>query len=361
MLPQFLYLFLMDLTKIPTKTFDQYSSNEPGFSDSMLQAYLTAFSAPYFLFDFIDDQIVCLDKNGDLAPQETLDSLCANPNYECIVHSGLSQKQNTQELTWNALQKVFDEFDADIRIAMTEDQKIYAIAKQIQHIAQAHPFDDGNIRTAYIALNKLLKDYGLRLSILIDPNRLDCCDLKLIVDMIKEGQDIYTNLVRHRDPNMFYVVTSDPYFKTISCPPYEIHSALYDTFLSDVVLKESTPSIETCNTTFFNPAANQKIIDKFQTTPFNNPQCRALIAKHINAEKYGTALRNVCLHREYAAIHFLLDNIPHLDLNGQSKDGNTALDWLETHEENEEIVAIKSRLIELGGLTKSQIVSIQNH
>lgn len=427
----------MDLTRIPTKTFDQYSSNEPGFADSMLQAYISAVAAPpcrklshdflqninriamshkggtgqyktatntykvyfphyngryvfnysathkgvmefmtywkkqtppinviqfksitdpknYFLLDLRDDQIVCLDKHGNVAPQESFDTLSINPDYECIVHC-VCRTSNVQELTQNTLQRIFDEFDEDIRVAVTEDQKIYAIAKQIQHIAQAHPFEDGNIRTAYIALNKLLREHGLRLSILIDPNRLDCCDLKLIVDMIKEGQDIYSKLLRHRGPNMFSAVTSDPYLKTISCPPYEIQSALCDTFLSDVVLKECLPSIETCNATLFNPAANQEIIDKFGEVSFHNPQCRSIIAKHISAENYGIALRNACLYREYAVIHFLLDNIPDLDLNGQSKDGNTALDWLEKHGTDADINAVKSRLIELGALSKNQI------
>lgn len=44
--PEFTHLFLMDLTRIRSQTFDLYAANEPGFADAMLQAYITAFQAP---------------------------------------------------------------------------------------------------------------------------------------------------------------------------------------------------------------------------------------------------------------------------------------------------------------------------
>ncbi len=46
MLPQFAYLFLMDLTRLQSQTFDKYAAKEPGFADAMLQAYITAFQEP---------------------------------------------------------------------------------------------------------------------------------------------------------------------------------------------------------------------------------------------------------------------------------------------------------------------------
>ncbi|MEI6094694.1 MAG: hypothetical protein WCR08_04380 [Gammaproteobacteria bacterium] len=46
MLPQFAYLFLMDLTRLQSQTFDTYAAKEPGFADAMLQAYITAFQEP---------------------------------------------------------------------------------------------------------------------------------------------------------------------------------------------------------------------------------------------------------------------------------------------------------------------------
>lgn len=437
MLPQFAYLFLMDLTKIRNTTFEDYSSNEPGFADAMLQAYIAAFSAPptgklshdflkkinriamshrgstgdyktvannykvyfpqyqdkyvpnysatytglmefllywrmqnpsmhgvqfksvkdpknFFLLDLIEGQIVCLEKNGQPASHETVESLISNIDYECIIHSGLSATGGISELTTNAIQKTFDEFDEDMRVARTEDEKLYAIAKQVQHVAQAHPFNDGNIRTTYIALNKLLRDRGLRLSILLDPNRLDCCDLKLIVTMIKEGQRIYSNLLTHRDLTPFLACTTDSYFETITCPLYDIGSHLTEVFLHEVALKESLLTTNHCHAALYTPAPNQEMIDKFSAIELANPECRPMFIKHISAKNYDVALRNACLHRECKTIDFLLDNCPDMDLNGTSKNGNTALDWLEQHEENVEIKAVKSRLVVLGAIAKNQ-------
>ena len=251
---------------------------------------------------------------------------------------------------------ISNEYDEDIKIAVTDDEKLTAIAKMIQHIAQAHPFEDCNIRTAYISLNKLLRDHGLHLSILLDPNRLDCCDLELVVTMIKEGQRIYLSLRRHTNPIEFQAVTTDSYFQTIICPPYDIGSALCDVFLHDIVLKDSLPQQDTHPSAFFKPASNQKIIDAFTQLQLKNEACRPLISKHVITENYETALRNACFHRELAAIHFLLAFFPSLNLNGQSKNGNTALDWLNQHAPDDELDAVLARLGGLGALTQEKLL-----
>ena len=439
MLPQFTYLFLMDLTRIPMQTFDQYADNEPGFTEAMLQAYITAFQAPksqklshdflqtinriamshrgstgryktaannykvyfqyyknayapkysathkgvveflnywrkespsmhgiqfksvsdpsdYYLIDLIDGHIVCMNKGGQQVTDRSLETLMSNPEYECFIHSGLSQIHNVMALTIHAMQKVFNEYDDDIRVAVTEDDKIIAIARLIQHIAQAHPFDDGNIRTAYIAMNKLLRDHGLRLSILLDPNRLDCCDLASIVTMIKEGQRIFANLRNHSDLRDFPAITSDLYFQTISCPGCAIDSQLCNQFLQEVVLIDSLPFQESHPSPFFKPDPNSALMTALEHLTFKHEPCRPILTKHIAASNYEIALRNACFYGECAAIRCLIDNLPTLNLNGQSKDGSTALDYLDQlAPEDPNICAIKSRLRGLGALTKAEL------
>lgn len=440
MLPQFTHLFLMDLTRIRSQTFDLYAANEPGFADAMLKAYITAFQAPrnkqlshdfiqninriamshrvgtgqyktvpnnykvyfqqygtthvcnysatnkgllefltywrkqassmhgiqfkslqdpahFYLVDRIDDCIVCMNKHGEVTDEESLDTLMVNKKFECIIHSGLSQKNDVMTLTIDALQTVFNEYDNDIKIAVTEDETISAIAKITQHIAQAHPFEDGNIRTVYIAMNKLLRDHGLRLSILLDPNRLDCCDLDLIVTMIKEGQGIYATLLNHTHPDEFQAATSDPNFKTISCPAFAMESPLRDQFLQEVVLSDMLPSQDNNAFSFFKSEHNKIVMRALPNVFFKRESCRPLIAKHMLAENYDIALRNACLHGECSVIIFLVNHIPALNLNGQSTDGSTALDYLEKHHsDNVDICTIKSHLRDLGALTQAQLL-----
>lgn len=107
---------------------------------------------------------------------------------------------------------------------------------------------------------------------------------------------------------------------------------------------------------FFKPASNQKIIDAFTQLQLKNEACRPLISKHVITENYETALRNACFHRELAAIHFLLAFFPSLNLNGQSKNGNTALDWLNQHAPDDELDAVLARLGGLGALTQEKLL-----
>ena len=78
-----------------------------------------------------------------------------------------------------------------IEIASNEEEKITGFADLVQQIDQLHPFSDANIRTCYILLNKLLFDHKMPLCILVNPNRLDCCDLEEVVRSIREGQKIF--------------------------------------------------------------------------------------------------------------------------------------------------------------------------
>ena len=175
--------------------------------------------------------------------------------------------------------------------------------------------------------------------------------------MIKEGQRIYSTLLSHTHPHEFQAVTSDPYLQTISCPAFTMNSPFCAPFLQEVVLSAILPSQESNPSPFFKPAPNEMVMDALAKVSFIKESCRPLIAKHMIAENYDIALRNACFHGEYAVINFLVEHIPDLNLNGQSKDGSTAIDYLEKHTPDDaDICATKSRLRDLGALTQVQLL-----
>jgi prophage maintenance system killer protein len=95
------------------------------------------------------------------------------------------------------LRKIIHEYELDIQKSKTNDDKIYAIAAHVRHISQLHPFNDGNVRTCYILINKLLREHDLSLTILMNPNRLECCSLQEIINNIKQGQKHFQQLLAH--------------------------------------------------------------------------------------------------------------------------------------------------------------------
>lgn len=430
MLPQFAYLFLMDLTRIRFSTFDQYEQKEPGFADAMLQAYIWALQTTsqqaldhdfikkinqiamshqghagryktiantytvYFsqcgeqhIFNysatkqgvieflsywrkktptmhiiqfkskknpnksyFIDEthgKLVCLDMKGNLVLTETFESLQANPDNECIVHTGLClNPQNLHAYTEASMQQIFEDYTREIKAANTNTDKITVIAKQVQRIAQVHPFSDGNIRTCYIVLNKLLKDHDLPFSILLDPNRLDCCDLEQVVSMIKEGQKIYLNVLKHTNPEVFECQTSDSIFQTQQLPGYAIASVYLESFLNAVTMSAKSPSM-------FN-LFRASPVQVFDLPYDKNKKSHSIIMKHIQAGHYETALRNACVFGECMFIHLLLDHFPSIQLNGKTSQGKTAMDLLPT-QDTEALLNVKQRLSLLGAATSEQM------
>lgn len=98
------------------------------------------------------------------------------------------------------LDRIFDHYNASIREVRTENEKLECIAACVQRIVQLHPFADGNIRTCYVLLNRLLFEENLSLTLLIDPNRLTCFSVKELVSFIQEGQKYARSLLREEIP-----------------------------------------------------------------------------------------------------------------------------------------------------------------
>lgn len=115
---------------------------------------------------------------------------------EAYQHLGSHRKLIEKKLG-HSLEKL----NTGLAEAKSDDQKISEIAGFVQRFIQIHPFlADGNTRTAHILLQWLLHDNNLPLSLVINPNRLDCFSNAELVAIIKEGQKQFIELTQLNVP-----------------------------------------------------------------------------------------------------------------------------------------------------------------
>lgn len=342
MLKEFVYLFLVDLSRVPfDHTYQSYSQNEPGYGPAMLQAYVTAFSTPthgevtedlmkkinkaamQWSSTSAQGQYRCTYNNFAIAPfekkgeknksvqvptysasnkgmEELLNYWMGNnqsnfflafetsqpdaPGYLINYHSnglkvisgstslGKSVKlldfkqglalinqllsrldytceinplvelpeEEIQATVAEISQELIRNFNNQIKNADAEDKKITLIVTFVQRLTQLHPWMDGNIRTCYVLLNKLLKDNGLSLSLLMNPNRLDCCSVAELVEMVKQGQIHFQQVKNHTEGQLILNAPSEklPHWQHITCTGqelYDVTDSLITSFINAVV------------------------------------------------------------------------------------------------------------------------------
>lgn len=68
-------------------------------------------------------------------------------------------------------------------------QKLQAICKFLATLERVHPFNDGNCRTVYLLLQKLLTDNRFPLTILDNPNTFDGFSVNELVEDVILGMD----------------------------------------------------------------------------------------------------------------------------------------------------------------------------
>jgi hypothetical protein len=244
-------------------------------------------------------------------------------------------------------------YHASIGKAVSDDDKIRTIAQQIQRIEQLHPFVDGNIRTCYILLNKLLNDHGLPLSILLNPNKLDCCHLEDIVCMVKEGQQNYKKLLSNTDTMQFIMTTSETHAgnASISCDPHDFKKpALLELFYRTVINNAKEHSNHSLFTT-----EKTSIVDALlkQITPhLKNTEGSLSLLDCVLKGQYALALRKACAGREYEIVKQMIPFIGLLDIdiNAPSSNGNTALDWLDLIPNSPTVLNVRDMLCEAGAV-----------
>ena len=129
-----------------------------------------------------------------------------DPSYKCIINAVEKTLVNAchypdiKTATIEKLQEIFDSYNTKISKAMPKE-KLKIIVDHVQKISQLHPFDDGNVRTCYVLLNRLLHQHGMPLTLMIDPNRFDGFDLDRLTYTIKEGQNAFLAWMQHKVPS----------------------------------------------------------------------------------------------------------------------------------------------------------------
>ena len=320
----------------------------------------------------------CADRNGVkvhtfnangciIAPQrlnfeqaeKRIFELASQFEFTCVINPFYNEPQEkVQELTAKHMKKIINEFNTEIMNAHNSDEKITIIAKHIQRIDQLHPFLDGNIRTCYILLNKLLRDHGLSLSLLMNPNRLDVCSLDQVVEMIKQGQMYYQQVIQHSE-GLIHISAEKEWNKQVqlfTCLPqklFDIDKQLVNDFIACVI--EEKPKLQ--NTVADNPFI-------FLSSPKNGLSANLLqelsliinikdklhnqLVTAINNQQFDTVLRQVCANYTIDVIETVLKHQDKLSFNPlkKSSNGKNAFNWLEgnKHLDNGEKESVKSTL-----------------
>ncbi|CAM2889375.1 Fic family protein [Legionella worsleiensis] len=260
--------------------------------------------------------------------------------YQMIIDSGFNiEDGDLADTVHHQMDRIINEFEADMRNAVTNEDKLVCIVKHVQHIAQLHPFTDGNIRTCSILLNKLLRDYGMPLTLLLDPNRLDCCSVSSVVHMVKLGQIYYQQLLNCAEGNLIFKTDERlSKLKEIICAPQRLFDIQDEQLLADFIrfvvkgapLMLSAAGDNPHHLFFESISANtRELAEQLRAVINDNPQF-ALIQQAFDEGKSGLGFRRACALGTYEMVERILsfkDKIA-LDLNEPSTNGNTGLDWL---------------------------------
>lgn len=124
-------------------------------------------------------------------------------NYECylnftpqgeIVKNFAYPSKKVKDIVDEELKKICDRYNANLDRPVTSAQKIGNIIIACQEILQLYPFRDGNARTSYILMNRLLHENGLPFTLLIDCNRLMAFSIDELVQFVITGQKRYLAL-----------------------------------------------------------------------------------------------------------------------------------------------------------------------
>jgi hypothetical protein len=173
--------------------------------------------------------------------------------FNCYMEPMLLIKKNTiKETTKQLMEDVINQYNEGMKNALSSDEKLKEAVTFLQRVTQIHPFIDGNIRTCYILLNKLLRDFDLPLTVLINPNRLDCCSLSEVISMVKQGQEHYQQLLKHEKGSITLKFPNEmKLLQTITLNPQELFDiesqSLIKAFINCLIHK--TPEIENSNIT----------------------------------------------------------------------------------------------------------------
>lgn len=262
--------------------------------------------------------------------------------YFCSVTSFYSET-NIKSLTTQKMQEIVSQFNTEIKKAKTSDEKIWLMAEHLQHIDQLHPYNDGNIRTLYILLNKLLRDHNLSLTLLMNPNRLDVCSTAQLVEMIKQGQEYYQQLIQHNEGNLVFKLEKefDENIQLITCIPqalFDISDNLIKKFIDYVILDKPQMNESFVNNRYTLLSNHQKdtltksLMEKLSKLVDFSDKNFAPLKSAINKLDFSLALRWVCAKSVREVIETLLNHDDLMfDPMEQSSNKNNAFDWVDVN------------------------------
>ncbi len=296
----------------------------------------------------------------------------------------MREREHVSQHIEQQMQDWMDSYHTAMASTHTDLEKQAVIADTIQRLNQIHPFGDGNIRTCYILLNKLLSDHHLSRCILVNPNRLDGCSQNEIMQMIQEGQALYQDLLNHSHASLpwtahltssrFYqFIDNDnikelpPLLKSITCEPVNLsNNDVSSVNFSRIVLgleptERQTKALDTQGLFGHrNRAIEEKI--HLELTPYfnqNDPQLKH-IEQAATQDNYEQLLRYACAYRKFdvARIVMSYQDLLQIDINKASANGKTALDWLNSSTNDDknqsERDALVSLLTQAGALSGMQ-------
>lgn len=264
--------------------------------------------------------------------------LFTNFDYACAVYS-MPNSLNPALDTELQMNRLTVNYHQQIKASKTDHEKLLAIGGYIQRVEQLHPFLDGNIRTCYIILNKLLRDNDLPLTILYNPNILDCLDLANIIKMIQEGQKTYRQLLENANPDYMLLDASyTPWFAsmpTIRClPSQDIPAELLQTFAEIVLNIPPNPiaSIHFSAQTQQQEIANQLLQELEPLFAVDQSGKCQEIKLAIAHYQFNLALRKACEVGECEITNKILDYQEQLKIKVEecSSNGKNALAWLQS-------------------------------
>lgn len=243
-----------------------------------------------------------------------------------------------QSTIQNLVNAICKEYNEAIKKAVTDSDKITVIVTYIQRIEQLHPFLDGNLRTCYILLNKLLRDNNLSLTVLMNPNRFDCCSREELVEMVIRGQNNFKKIISSREKHIVLENRNEKHeeCKSIFClkmPLIAVSQEVQEAFIKSINANTQTANASSASLSTNSMFKNQPKTKSLQLISELNALNCTLPEKLLNALTEGKpslALRIACSSASCEIIGKILDFSDSLsiDFNEKSSNGNRPLEWL---------------------------------
>ncbi len=319
-----------------------------------------------------------------------------HPLYTVALPNAIPE--NAVLIKQRKMQEIIKSFNDQIVNATSSKEKIRLIAQHAILVDQTHPFPDGNVRTIYIVINKLLRDHDLPLTLLLNPNRLDFCSIDQVVDMIERGQIFYQQTLQHKDGDLVFKmtdgifgyainnppknttyanehleleVTNGIYNYTINCPPQSIahiDKDLVQKFIDCVIKGNADPNYSmtrsSSNLFYKKPGQptvtlSQLIISSLNADQVDNPDLFAA----IKAEDFNLALSLACSTEKIAGINTLLSYNKHIHFdieNIQLPNGKNIFEGMDDNKKlsNKDKILLKEQLT--GYISENKMGSSRN-